>query len=132
MDIAETLRKLRLQHDYTQEKLGDVLGVEYSTYGKYEKGASKLRLDQAKLIADFYRLTLDELINYGQEFPKSKEHHRPSEQKGAVVEEGIELYLKKRRQKLIALTVELDGTTETVNHYMQLIQDLNKVIAMKG
>lgn len=127
MDIAEALRRLRLKHDYTQEKLGDVLGVEYSTYGKYEKGTSKLRLDQAKLIADFYKLSLDELINYGLE--GEKKESKGSAKNENVIEDGIELYLKKKKLKSVSLTVELDGTAETVNHYLQLIQDINKVVA---
>lgn len=128
MDIAEALRRLRLKHDYTQEKLGDVLGVEYSTYGKYEKGTSKLRLDQAKLIADFYKLSLDELVNYEQETPKQQSSTKKPESIN-MVEEGVELFLKKKKQKSVSLTVELDGSAETVNHYLKLIQDINKVVA---
>ncbi|AHM62339.1 XRE family transcriptional regulator [Flammeovirgaceae bacterium 311] len=126
MDIAEILRRLRLEHNYTQEKLGDVLGVEYSTYGKYEKGASKLRLDQAKILADFYRMSLDDFYNYGEKKDSAQKQSVP------ILEEDIELYLRKRRRQAVSLTIELDGTSETVNHYLKLIEDLNKLVAARG
>lgn len=120
MDIPSTLRKLRLEHDKSQEELGEVLGVKYSTYGKYEQGITKIRLDQAKKIADYYNLSLDEFYNYGK--------YRSIEKPGVnVVAEDVVQYLKKSDQK-VSLIVELDGSKGMENKWISVIQTVNQLI----
>lgn len=123
MEVSDILYKLRVNKGLSQQNIADELSVDISTYSRYEKGKAELKIGHAKKLADFYNLSLDEFYNYSDEalaYPKSKE---------SIAEEGVELYLKKKRQKYVALTVELDGSSETVNHYLKLIQDLNKVVA---
>lgn len=122
MEVSDILYKLRVNKNLSQQNIADELGVDISTYSRYEKGKAELKISHAKRLADFYGLTLDQFYSYGEEPAYAKSPSR-------TVEEGVELYLKKKRQRSVALTVELDGTTETVNHYLKLIQDLNKVVA---
>lgn len=122
MDISEVLRQLRARYGYTQEYIAEVLGIHYTNYANYERGKTVPKVTHAKKLADLYKISLDELFSYGEEVPfKAPDKN--------VIEEGIEQYLKKKKHKSVSLTVELDGTTETVNHYLKLIQDLNKVVA---
>lgn len=127
MEINEVLLKLRVNKSLSQQNIADELGVDISTYSRYEKGKAELKISHAKKLADLYKISLDELISYGEAQAPSKAASKENQ-----VAESIDLYLKRRRQKMVALTVELDGTAETVNHYMQLIQDLNKVIATQA
>lgn len=128
MEISQILYKLRASRELSQQNVADELGVDISTYSRYEKGKAELKISHAKKLADFYKLSLDEFYNYGEEEYQRKKGKQPQKE-GDLVEQGIELYLKKKRKRSVSLTVELDGTSETVNHYLKLIQDLNKVVA---
>lgn len=123
MEITDILYRLRVNAGLSQQNVADELGVDISTYSRYEKGKAELKISHAKKLADFYRLSLDQFYNYGETNPA----HDLSNKN--MVKEGVDEYLKKKKFRSVSLTVELDGSAETVNHYLKLIQDLNKVVA---
>ena len=60
--FAERLRELRMSGNYTQEKLGEILGVKkYSIY-TYEKGRSEPTIDGLIALADFFDVSIDYLV----------------------------------------------------------------------
>lgn len=48
------VRELRLDAGLTQEQLGEKLGVTFSAIGKLERGASRLRVDQAQALSRIF------------------------------------------------------------------------------
>jgi len=62
MDLGKRLRELRIDKGLNQVDVAKVLGIERSTYGKYETGDSSP--DCAKLIqlADFFNVSTDYLL----------------------------------------------------------------------
>ena len=60
--FAERIRELRTAGNYTQEDLGEILGVKkYSIY-TYEKGRSEPNIDGLIALADFFDVTTDYLL----------------------------------------------------------------------
>ena len=60
--FAERLRELRTAGNYTQENLGEILGVKkYSIY-TYEKGRSEPTIDGLIALADFFDVSIDYLV----------------------------------------------------------------------
>lgn len=60
--FAERLRELRAAGSYTQENLGEILGVKkYSIY-TYEKGRSEPTIDGLIALADFFDVSIDYLV----------------------------------------------------------------------
>ena len=60
--LGAVLKKHRRQHSLTQQKVAEKLGIERSTYAKYEKGR-KPEVDVLIRLASFYNMTIDELLS---------------------------------------------------------------------
>lgn len=64
MSFANNLTELRKYHDYSQEKLAEMIGVSRQTLSKYETGEALPDIEKCKLLADVFSVSMDELINY--------------------------------------------------------------------
>lgn len=62
MPYYRRLRDLREDHDLTQDQLVEKLNMHKTTYTNYEQGKRDLPLSVAIKIADFYRVSLDYLV----------------------------------------------------------------------
>lgn len=60
---ATNLRYLRTKHSMTQENMADLLGYRGKQgYGAIETGKSKASIDDLEKLADFFGVTLDQLV----------------------------------------------------------------------
>ncbi|MEG0366635.1 MAG: helix-turn-helix transcriptional regulator [Coprobacillus sp.] len=77
MKLQDNLIQLRKQKGYSQEDLAYQLGVSRQSVSKWESGVSVPELDRLVEIADFYDVSLDELVrgeaHLKQEFQISDE-----------------------------------------------------------
>ena len=62
MSFADNLRLLRKNNGYTQKELCTELGVALSTVAMWETGNRQPDLDTAKKIAEFFKVSVDELL----------------------------------------------------------------------
>lgn len=73
--FPEELKKLRKQHDLTQQKLADDLGIAKSTISMYENGNREPDFETSEAIADYFNVRLDDLLgrknNVFQNYPKN-------------------------------------------------------------
>lgn len=60
----ENLRKLRTQHNLSQQKLADILHVSQQSIYKYENDITTPDLNTLKTMADFFNTSIDYLIDY--------------------------------------------------------------------
>lgn len=60
------LRKIRLEDNrkLTQKDIADFLGIERTTYGKYETGSSEPNFETICKLADFFNVSIEYLMNY--------------------------------------------------------------------
>jgi transcriptional regulator with XRE-family HTH domain len=70
MDYRLRLRHIRKDRDFTQSKIGKVLNKSQQGYNHIETGRAELKIDDLKLLCDFYKLSADYLIGLSDE-PKS-------------------------------------------------------------
>ena len=61
--FGENIRKLRDRHDMTQEALGKLLNVTQSTIAYYESGKKQPTLETLIIIADYFEVSTDFLLN---------------------------------------------------------------------
>ena len=62
--LSENLQLLRRQKGLTQEDLADVFGVTSQSISKWELGINCPDITMLPKIADFYEVSIDELIGY--------------------------------------------------------------------
>ena len=67
MSFADNLVELRKYHDYSQEKLAEMIGVSRQTMSKYETGESLPDIEKCKRLADVFGVSVDDLISFEKE-----------------------------------------------------------------
>lgn len=60
--FSERILLLRKTNNLSQTMLGNAIGLSKQTINDIEKGRSKTTLDRAKLLADYFNVSLDYLI----------------------------------------------------------------------
>ena len=56
------LKELRTEHNRTQKEMAEMLGIDRTTYSKYESGASEPNIEMLSKLADFFSVSLDYLV----------------------------------------------------------------------
>lgn len=63
-EAMRNLKKYRLQTGKTQKEVADFLGIERSTYAKYESGASEPAFETLRRLAEYFDTSTDELMGF--------------------------------------------------------------------
>lgn len=113
-DVHKRLRHFRLSKDLKQKQVADLLGVHISTYGKMELGEIGLDIPKAQKLAQFYSISIDELVG------------NVEENSSQLVSESRVDYNKKKR-KPIRFHIEMDPDTEETE-LPKFLQKLQKLI----
>ena len=70
--LGENIRSLRIANGITQEQFGYELGVSAQAVSRWENGATYPDITMLPMIADFFDVTLDELMGRGRELEVSE------------------------------------------------------------
>ena len=70
--LGENIRRLRIGKGITQEQFGFELGVSAQAVSRWENGATYPDITMLPMIADFFDVSLDELMGRGQELDTSE------------------------------------------------------------
>ena len=62
MGIYKRVRDLREDNDKTQKEIAELLNMQLTVYQRYERGERELPLWAAIKLADYYKVTLDYLV----------------------------------------------------------------------
>ena len=65
--FSDNLINLRKMHHLTQEDVAEKVGVTRQSVAKWESGESVPDLDKWRMLADLFRVSLDDLANYEPE-----------------------------------------------------------------
>ena len=63
MYLYRRVRDLREDHDKTQKEIASILNMQLTVYQRYERGERELPLWAAIKLADYYHVTLDNLVD---------------------------------------------------------------------
>lgn len=99
--IGEFLAKLRKEQGWTQEQLGEKLGVTNKTVSRWEKGNYLPPVEMLQMLSDLYGLTINELLS-GEKLTaeqyqeKAEENIKTALSESAFsLQEKIDFYKKK-------------------------------------
>lgn len=65
--ISQNIQSLRTRTGLTQEELAERIGVARQTVAKWESGDALPDLPNAQALAEFFGVTLDDLVNHSEE-----------------------------------------------------------------
>lgn len=57
------IKNLRLENNKSQKEIAKYLGVDLSTYNKYEKGSRKLSNEVVKKLAEYYNISVSDIVD---------------------------------------------------------------------
>lgn len=60
--MTTKLKELRKKHNLTQKQVAKLIETTQSQYGKYEIGKTKISLEKAQILANYYEVSLDYLL----------------------------------------------------------------------
>lgn len=66
--VLENIRKIRESMGYTQEVLAEKLHVTQASYARFERGATKTDLGMVQSVADFFSMSLIDVITYPKKY----------------------------------------------------------------
>ena len=78
--MTTNFRSLRITHDYTQKYVADYLGVERTTYVRYENGRTEAPYHFLFKLGSLYSCSIDYLL--GRDFETKKEAPQAAELSG--------------------------------------------------
>jgi len=82
MNVGINIRRLREDRGIKQSEIADLIGMHRSNYSKIETGQREISVAAVDKIANFFNMTIDELVHLGEDIPKevSMEDKTTSEQ----------------------------------------------------
>nr|WP_322625677.1 helix-turn-helix transcriptional regulator [uncultured Flavobacterium sp.] len=63
--IGQKIKVLRVKHGYTQEQMGNEIGVTQSNYGRLEKKYKRINVVTLKFLAKFFNVPVTHFFENG-------------------------------------------------------------------
>ncbi len=99
-ELSDVMRKYRIEHRYTQGKIADYLGIDRTTYTKYEN-ERKPEIDVIIKLAALYNVSVDEFL--GEFFDKKSEGTNPRAVVSAPLKTQDELFELDEEEKQLLM-----------------------------
>lgn len=73
--LYKNIRKLRKEHNFSQSKVAESLGIIYTVYQNYEYGKRLIPVNKLVMLADLYNTSMDYIVGRTDDRtpPKKKE-----------------------------------------------------------
>ncbi|OOS00428.1 hypothetical protein B0186_06185 [Canicola haemoglobinophilus] len=127
--INERIRVLREEHLFSQEQMAEKMHLSPNSYGKLERGETKLTLDKLEQIANIFDMDIVELINSGDRNISYQVNHYVSGVNavniGSELKEFKDFIFENEKLQLI-----IAHKDETIEHQKQEIALLRQMLEM--
>lgn len=92
MNVGESIRKIRREHDLTQEQLGRIAGVTAMAVSQWENGRAVPRMGAIQLMADYFGIPKSAIMGDAREYAIAEMQERQYSALAADERELLELY----------------------------------------
>ena len=117
----ERLKKLRLDRSLLQKDIASYLGIDRTTYVKYENGSSEPSNEMLSKIADYFGVTVDYLLGREEKSSPSAAVSTEDEELMEYLEE-----LKTRPEMRMLFSLSKNATKQDVEDAVRIIEALRK------
>ena len=122
--LGEIMKQHRIEHNYTQKKVADYLGIDRTTYTKYET-VRKPEIDVIMKLAALYDLSVDEFL--GDLSAKKSDKVTPFASASSENRDDVEIDLKEDEKRLVILYRESIRKKEILDKAKEIWADDNKL-----
>ncbi len=70
MNLAYNIKKLREDKELRQKEVANAIDLGYTAYNKVENGVRDITVSELQRLAQFYNITVDQVINLDDDLPK--------------------------------------------------------------
>lgn len=119
LHLIQNIRNIRKQKGISQESVAYDLGIDYSTYGKIERGQIALTVDRLEKIAKILEVTVEELYKW---------HESPQKSSDKDLEQNEEV--AEYKSQLQNCQMELDLVRREVALLQEQLKDKEKIIEL--
>lgn len=129
MNIAEKLRKIRLDKGLSLQNMADDLGMSQPQYSNIESGETELKWGRLLQICGVFKMHVIEVITYGEsidtlDFIKSKiEYHQKIE--AAAIEDMQ--HWRKHANNMTELNIKLQQEKERIQAELDRVKKTSKL-----
>lgn len=120
LHLIQNIRTIRKQKGISQESVAYDLGIDYSTYGKIERGQIALTVDRLEKIAVILQVSVEELYKWHEVSVKSSDD----------TEDETNILAKEQYAKLHKCQLELEAAKREVGLLEEQLKDKEKIIAL--
>lgn len=117
-EIAQNLKKLRTEKNFTQEYMAECLGYDYSSgYSTLETGKKYLSFEEAVKISEILKVPMERILNAADDAPTDS----------VIMEEGHPYGNQKRSSMNVSVT--LTGDHMNLQNQIRLLEKVNEILA---
>ena len=121
--VYKRLKELREKHNFSQEYLGDQLGLSQSSYNRLETGLTRIRLDTLYILAEILETDVVSLL-----LDDDEKSPRQAQEEAAAYIQSRDLEIEALRERILKLEIELKLREEIIHDKQELIQLKNEKI----
>lgn len=125
----DRIKFLREERHLSQEQVAEKMGISPNSYGKLERGETKLTLEKLEQIANIFDMDIVELINSEEKISYQVMHYGTGN--NAFNFENNEKELLKENEKLLLIISHKDETIESLRREVQLLSEMNEMLRRK-
>ena len=114
MICFEKVRYLREEQELTQKKIGNLLGVDHSTYASWERGRDLFPLKQLLILANFYHVNIDYITDLSH---KKKYQNEKFEINKELMAQRLKEIRKENNLTQIELAQKLNTSHSAISDY---------------
>lgn len=126
--LANNLKNLRIDNDYSQQQIADALKITRSRYSHYENGTSEPSLEILIELSNFFKCSVDDLIRIKIDSTIIKEPKLSINLNEFNYGDLKEKLLKNKsfyEEKRKTILNEIDNKIEEINILLNFINDYN-------
>ena len=121
LDLIQNIRTIRKQKGISQESVAYDLGIDYSTYGKIERGQISLTVDRLEKIAEILEVSVEGLYKWN-------EMHEKASLSG--MDKAEETIVSELKSKLHKSEIALEACKREAALLEEQLKDKEKIIEL--
>ena len=122
MNVLEKIKEIRSEKRISQSDIAEYLGIAHNNYGRIERGEGELSVTRLFKIAEFLKVSPNELLGF--EMPKSKEKNEIGDDESSKKIEDLEKRIKELEDKIKDKEIIVNFQEDKIKEFIKALDML--------